>query len=312
MPDETDTKTEVKPTDKLTTPAAPMAVVQWMPETATDGWMLAKYFQASALIPKDLKNVADVFVTIAAGRDFGWSPMQAMRGIYVVKGKPSLSADAMVALAKGKPSICKYFVMVESTALVATYETHRVGDPKPTRMSFTIAQAKLAGLLNNETWTKYPDRMLRNRCKSALCKEVYEELFFGVYEEDEAREINERPEPPKSRAKATAQTTEPAPEPRREEAASQTVDAEIVPEATTTAAPPHDPTTGETADSPAPSVADKLVERIEAAKTTDELSALGKEIAGARAAQLITAAEREFIAGIYATRRKAILTSAKP
>ena len=66
------------------------------PASASEAWQLAKYYQASALIPKDLKNIADVFVTIAAGRDFGWSPMQSMRGIYVVKGKPSLSADAMV------------------------------------------------------------------------------------------------------------------------------------------------------------------------------------------------------------------------
>jgi len=171
------------------TARASTAIVHWEPENATEAWTLAKYYGQSKLVPRALENVADIFVTIAAGRDFGWSPMQSMRGIHVVEGKPSLSADAMVGIAK-KADICEWFRLVESSARVATYETKRKGDPAPVEMSFTIEEAQAAGLLDKKgPWKSYPARMLRNRCKSSLCKEVYEELFFGVYEESEAAEI---------------------------------------------------------------------------------------------------------------------------
>ena len=88
----------------------PEAMIQWEPQTASEGVALAKWFAQSTLMPREIKTAPDIFVTIAAGRDFGWSPMQSLRGIYVVKGKPSLSADAMVALAKARPDVCEYFL----------------------------------------------------------------------------------------------------------------------------------------------------------------------------------------------------------
>lgn len=165
------------------------ALVRFDPQTATEAWQLARYYGASKLIPAPLRQTGDIFVTIMAGRDFGWSPMQALRGIHVVEGKPSLSADAMVAIVKSSGK-CKYFRLVKSDEKEAIYETHREGDPEPVRMGFTITEAEAAGLLAKKgPWHTYRKRMLRNRAKSVLCKEVYEDIFFGVYEDEESREV---------------------------------------------------------------------------------------------------------------------------
>lgn len=183
------------PVEQQQPPVAPAALVpvRFDPETATEAWQLSKYYERSKLLPKQLVSTADVFVTIMAGRDFGWSPMQSLRGIYVVEGKPSLSSDAMVAIAKTSGK-CRYFRLIQSDAKSATYETHREGDPEPVRMGFTIAEAEIAGLLAKKgPWHSYPARMLRNRAKSILCKEVYEDIFFGTYEQDEAAEIDVTP-----------------------------------------------------------------------------------------------------------------------
>ena len=257
-----------------------LAVVHWEPETATEAWTLAKYYQQSNLLPKALANIGDVFVTIAAGRDFGWSPMQSMRGIYVVEGKPSLSADAMVGIAK-KSTTCEYFVLIESTAKIATYETKRRGDPKPTRMSFSIEEAALAGLAGKKgPWQNYPARMLRNRCKSALCKEVYEELFFGTYEEGEVDEI---PRPPRGRAISAAptQTTSPERELNPPPGAKPSAGSE----------PAHDPQTGEVnehaaaqadktrePDADEEPLADTFAKRIAACPDATRLSEVGADI----------------------------------
>lgn len=167
----------------------PAALVRFDPETATEAWNLARYYGQSKLIPAALRQTGDIFVTIMAGRDFGWSPMQALRGIHVVEGKPSLAADAMVAIVKASGR-CKYFRLVKSDDKEAIYETHREGDPEPVRMGFTAEEAKVAGLLDRKgPWQSYRKRMLRNRAKSILCKEVYEDIFFGVYEDEEGREV---------------------------------------------------------------------------------------------------------------------------
>jgi hypothetical protein len=205
-------------------------LVRFEPETATEAWQLARYYGQSKLIPASLRQTGDIFVTIMAGRDFGWSPMQSMRGIYVVEGKPSLSADAMVAIVK-KSGLCKYFRLVKSDDKEAVYETHREGDPEPVKMGFTAGEAELAGLLGKKgPWATYRKRMLRNRAKSILCKEVYEDIFFGVYEEGEAQEVEtiraaEKPQkpaplipadheqPPASRTIISVTRSEPAPAP---------------------------------------------------------------------------------------------------
>jgi hypothetical protein len=130
-----------------------------------------------------------------AGHELGLSPMSALRTIHVVKGKPVLSADVMAGLALSS-GLASYFRCVESTAQVATYETHRKGDPSPVRLSFTIQQAQQAGLAGGDNWRKYPDAMLRARAKAALARDVYPDALAGCYTEDEAQGFREdRSEP---------------------------------------------------------------------------------------------------------------------
>jgi len=271
-----------------------MQIVQWEPGSATEAWQLAKYYQASQLLPKALSNIADVFVTIAAGRDFGWSPMQSMRGIYVVEGKPSLSADAMVGIAK-QSKICKYFKMMESTAKIATYETLREGDPSPVKMSFTIEEATLAGLTGKKgPWQSYPARMLRNRCKSALCKEVYEELFFGTYEESEAEEI-----PRHGRRPTTVQSSGPI-----ERELNPDPIAQSVAPSTQTGESQHNTITGEVTASSEEALAETFAKQIAAAADLNELSKAGASIKLAAERGHITQDERAHLMPVYAEKLK--------
>jgi hypothetical protein len=108
--------------------------------------------------------------------------MQSLRSIHVIEGKPSCSADLILALCKRRPEVCRYFRLVRSDATVATYETLRDGRPAPTTLSFTIEQAKSASLTGKDNWKKYPEAMLRARCIAALARAVYPDLVLGVYE----------------------------------------------------------------------------------------------------------------------------------
>ena len=134
-------------------------------------------------------------VVLMTGLELGFSPAQAFRGIHVINNKPTLSADMMVAVCKSRPDVCHFFRMIETTDERATYETHRVGEPGPQRITFTAADAKRAGLLSNPTHQKYPGQMLRARAASGLARMVYSDLILGLYTEDEIKDIPAPPAP---------------------------------------------------------------------------------------------------------------------
>ena len=162
------------------------------PRSLAEAKELATTLSTARTIPEALqKSPADVLATVMAGAELGLAPMQSLRGIVLIKGKPTLSADAMGALVKSRREVCEYLVLDGTDAKVATYTTKRNGDPKPTTMSFTIEDAQRAGL-NGDNWRKFPAAMLRARALSAICRAVYPDLLLGVYDPEE---IDESPRP---------------------------------------------------------------------------------------------------------------------
>lgn len=120
-----------------------------------------------------------------AGRDLGFSYAQSLRAFHVVKGKPTLSADGMVAaaLASGQ---CDYFRAVEISETSATWETQRKGS-QAVRYTFTMQDAERAGLVN-DMYRRHPRRMLSARAKAYLARDVYPDLMLGLLTDDEAYE----------------------------------------------------------------------------------------------------------------------------
>jgi hypothetical protein len=161
------------------------------PRTLTEAKELATTLANANTMPAALKkSPADVLAIVMAGAELGLAPMQSIRGIMLIEGKPTLSADAMGALVKASP-LCEYLQCTVTTDKIATFKTQRKGDPDPTTFSFTIEEANQAGL-NKPTssgkpsnWQKFPKAMLRARAQSGICRLVYSDLMLGVYDPDE-------------------------------------------------------------------------------------------------------------------------------
>ncbi len=150
------------------------------PENLGQAIQLCDRLAASAIVPESLRGKPnDLLVILLTGRDLGLSVAESMRAIYVVKGRPSLASAFKVARAKQHPG-CQYFRLVESTPERATWETKRTGDPGPTRLTWTISQAKAAGLTGKGTWAAFPEAMLRWRAASALVDAVFPDAAFGL------------------------------------------------------------------------------------------------------------------------------------
>lgn len=154
------------------------------PESLPAAEELATKLVLSGLLGSSIRKPEQALAIIIAGKELGMAPMQALRSMYVIDGKTVMSADLMVALAKRNPE-CEFFRMVTSTPKIATYEAKRKGDPEPTRLSFTIEEAIMAGVTGKDNWKKYPTAMLRARCSAALARIVFPDLLLGVYDPDE-------------------------------------------------------------------------------------------------------------------------------
>jgi len=129
---------------------------------------------------------------ILTGAELGMGPMESLREIHVVQGRPTLSAGAMLARA------IRAGVRVEwvcSTSTEATLRLSRDGSSYEQR--WDIDMAKRAGLTGKTgPWQTYPDAMLRSRCISAAVRAFCPDSIGGggLYAPEEAESIPQRVE----------------------------------------------------------------------------------------------------------------------
>jgi len=156
------------------------------PQNIGEARDLAQALAKASMVPTSFRgNPADVMAVVMAGAELGLMPMQSLRGIVMIDGKPTLSADAMGALVMGRRDVCEWLRCVKTDGEAAEYETQRKGHPEPARFRFTIAEAQSAGLKGKGNWSKYPAAMLRARALSGICRMVYPDVLMGVYDPDE-------------------------------------------------------------------------------------------------------------------------------
>ena len=140
---------------------------------------------ASGFAPPAFKNAAAIAMAIMKGSELGLWPMQAISMIVPMRGRLTLNADGVVAviMASGK---AEYFYPGTVNDKTATFITKRKGDPKEHSYTFTMEQAKTAGLLNNPVYKTYPSRMLSARAKSYLGRDIFADVVGGIMSTEEA------------------------------------------------------------------------------------------------------------------------------
>lgn len=140
---------------------------------------MGKIFAESGMF-SDAKDVAKAIVKIQAGAELGISPFQAMSGIHIISGKPTLGAGVMASMLD---SHAEYdFEVTEHTNEACEIKFFKNKKLRGTSR-FTIEDAKKAGTQN---LTKFPKNMLYARCMSNGVKWYAPGLFTGpVYVPEE-------------------------------------------------------------------------------------------------------------------------------
>ncbi len=166
-------------------PVATSALAAYEPRDMKEAWQLAQYFAASRLLGEVTTPEACMLI-MATGAELGIPATTALRSIYIIKGRPVVSADLKVSLCMRRRDRCEYFVLIESTDERATYETKPVGG-QVQRFTFTMDDALRAQLNFSEgsNWKKYPKAMLRHRCSAELAQAIYPDVVLGLVSREE-------------------------------------------------------------------------------------------------------------------------------
>jgi len=150
-------------------------------DTNTLGQVLVKsgFFQ-------DTRDVAQAIVKVLAGRKLGFRPIASMQGVYIVKGRVTLSANLVGAAIQrsGKYSYRVKELTNERCTLI--FSTYNGGDGQTTfESTFTTADAQQAGIAG-DTYKKFPRNMLFARALTNGARWFCPEVFNGpIYTPDE-------------------------------------------------------------------------------------------------------------------------------
>ena len=149
--------------------------------TAPFTWKTLHAIAGTEFVPKALRNNPPAILAASlAGRELGMGPMEALRTIDMIDGKPSPSAEWMV----GKVFEAGHVIVaVEQTDQSCTVEGIRFSEGVELarmKFTFTLEMAKRAGLVGKSNWKNYPEAMLYWRAVSQLCRQFFPDVLKGL------------------------------------------------------------------------------------------------------------------------------------
>jgi hypothetical protein len=148
----------------------------------TDSEWLALKDQAttvvkSGLLPSAIKTAEQAIAIALKGRELGIPVMQAFAHIHIIQGKPTISAELMLSLIfRNCPGAVVDYV--ETDDLRCVIQAKRPNG-SAVRFSFSMEDAKKAGLLSKDSWSKYPGAMLRARAIAIMARALFPDAING-------------------------------------------------------------------------------------------------------------------------------------
>lgn len=165
-----------------------------------ESWELATKMAASlaksTIVPKDFQNNANnALIAIELANRLQTSPLMVMQNLYVVYGRPSWSAQYMIAMINGSGKYDMELQFDEKNdkngkPFSCQCWTERAGR-KVTGPVIDMDMAKAEGWVdkNGSKWKTMPQIMLRYRAASFFGRMNCPELTMGIYTREEVIEL---------------------------------------------------------------------------------------------------------------------------
>jgi hypothetical protein len=168
---------------------------------------------STAIIPKDLKEMSQIATLLATsdmlptcyrgevgsiiaavqlGTELGVPPMTMLMNTYPVNGKIGFYTDLLVGMVKSQPDYggCEVINDTDVCHEIKVKRMLKTGGFDIIHGKFTMADAERAGLTKNETYKKFPRRMLAHRNWGFVARDGWPDKLSGCYTVEELVSID--------------------------------------------------------------------------------------------------------------------------
>jgi hypothetical protein len=139
---------------------------------------LAIQIADTEFVPSELRNrPGAIAACILYGDEIGLGPMQSLAKIDIVKGRPAPRAELgrALALAAGHE-----IWIEETTNTRVVIKGHRRGSGHVFTVTWTMDDARKAGIAANPAYAKYPRQMLLARASAELVRQMAPDVTGGI------------------------------------------------------------------------------------------------------------------------------------
>lgn len=167
-------------------PIGQRPIIPLMPNVS-DLMQLGTALAQSGMFPH-AKSAAGAVAIIECGRELGIKPVMALQTMAVIKGKLSIESKALMALAKHNGIQIE---VIKKNTNGCQLKFSR-GSEKPHTETFTMEDAKRAGLAQKENFKMYPEEMCYWRCGAKGLRVFDPGIGLGLYTKEEMEVVEPR------------------------------------------------------------------------------------------------------------------------
>lgn len=147
-------------------------------ELLTPAAELARLVGKTEFVPANLRDRnGAIAACVLYGAELGLGPMQSLAKVAVIEGRPAPSAELARGLALG----AGHDVWVEASSITsATVAGKRHNSEHVQRVTWTMDDARRAGLDGKPNWRRYPRQMLVARATAELVRNLAPDVLGGI------------------------------------------------------------------------------------------------------------------------------------
>lgn len=173
-----------------------------VPQTMDEIFRLAQAICKAGMAPRGMEQPEKAMIAIMRGMEVGLTPMMALDKIAIVQGRPVIWGDGALGLVRGS-GLCEFVkerMEGDGEKRIAYCEAKRKGEAESISRSFSVSDAKIAGLWNKQgPWKQFPDRMLQMRARAFALRDLFADVLGGLYLKEEMDNDGSVPEPVSSK-----------------------------------------------------------------------------------------------------------------
>ncbi len=155
------------------------------PMDLTSAYQMSTWLMKGGLYSQ-YKTEAQIFTVMVRAKEMGLGITTALANHHIVEGKPVASADLIRALCERDANF-EYLMPTKMSATSVTWVGKHKRQPQPVEYTYTIEDAKLAGLVRSGNygkggnWNTRPQDMLMKTAGSKLARILWPGATMGCY-----------------------------------------------------------------------------------------------------------------------------------